>query len=92
MAKNTKRVRTSSSPVKKEAKISDRFVYCCEVYKIWDRGACIIDTKYYKSKKSLDLKKIPTILKRKNYKLHRFIELIAAPEDYLIANNYVPIK
>jgi hypothetical protein len=92
MAKNAKRTRASASPVKKEAKIANKFIYCCETYKIWPKGACLIDTKYYKTNKPLDLKKIPTVLKRKNYNLNRFINLVAAPEEYLVINNYVAIK
>lgn len=92
MAKNAKRTRVSSKSIIKEAKLSDKFIYRCETYKVWSKGACLISTRYYKSNNPLDLKKIPTILKRKNYNLIRFIKLIAAPEEYLNANGYIAIK
>lgn len=67
---------------------SPKFVYCVSTYKFWKQGACLMDEKYYASQQPLDLKKIPTILKKKGYTIQRFIELESAPEEYLIDKGY----
>lgn len=71
-----------------EIVVSPKFVYCVSTYKIWKQGACLMDEKYYASKQPLNLKKIPTILKKKGYTIQRFIELESAPEEYLIDKGY----
>ena len=71
-----------------EVAVSKKFVYHCSVYRIWKRGVCLIDDSYYTSTNALDLKKIPSVLKKKEYSIHRFIELEGAPEEYLITKGY----
>ena len=73
---------------KHEVSVSPKFVYCFSTYKIWKQGACLLDEKYYASPNPLDLKKIPRIIKKKDYSIHRFIDLESAPENYLINNGY----
>lgn len=73
---------------KHEILVSPKFIYCFSTYKIWKQGACLLDEKYYASLKPLDLKKIPKVLKKKDYSIHRFIDLESAPENYLINNGY----
>lgn len=73
---------------KSEITVSPKFVYCFSTYKIWKQGACLLDEKYYASPQPLDMKKIPTMIKKKGYSIHRFIDLESAPEDYLITKGY----
>ena len=73
---------------KQEVTVSPKYVYCSSVYRIWKLGACLLDEQYYVSNKPLNLKKIPKILKKKGYSIHRFINLESAPEDYLIKKGY----
>lgn len=69
-------------------RVSQRFVYSIDVYRILKKGACLLSSKYYASPKPLDSKKIPTIVKKKGYVIQRFIELEGAPKDYLINKGY----
>jgi hypothetical protein len=55
---------------------------------MWRRGASLIDEKYYTSNKPLNIKKIPKLLKKKDYVIQRFINLEGAPEEYLINEGY----
>lgn len=68
--------------------VSTKFVYCFTTYKMWKRGASLIDEKYYTSNKPLNIKKIPKLLKKKDYVIQRFINLEGAPEEYLINEGY----
>lgn len=71
-----------------EVIVSDKFIYHSSVHKIWKQGACLLDDRYYTSNTPLNLKKIPRILKKKDYNIHRFITLEGAPENYLIKQKY----
>lgn len=71
-----------------ELRVSQRFVYSIDVYRIWKKGACLLSSKYYASPKPLDSKKIPTIVRKKGYVIQRFIELDGAPKNYLINKGY----
>ena len=71
-----------------EIPATPKFVYCSSVYKIWKRGACLINEQYYTSNKPLNLNKIQYILRKKDYIIQRFIELESAPEEYLINLGY----
>ena len=75
-----------------ELRVSSKFVYCSSIYKFWkDKSssyAVLIKEKNYACNTPLDLKKIPKILKHKDYTIQRFIDLISAPEDYLISKGY----
>ena len=71
-----------------EIVVSPKFVYCFSTYKIEKQRVCLLDEKYYASLKPLYLKKIPTVVKKKDYSIHRFINLESAPEKYLINNKY----
>lgn len=73
---------------KQEVNVYHKFIYCSSVYKIWKQGACILDEKYYVSSKPLNLKKIPKMIKKKEYTIQRYIQLESAPEDYLITKGY----
>lgn len=69
-----------------------KFIYCITVYRIWKRGACLLDEKNYVSAKPLNLKDIPSKCKKKGYTIQRFIELKGAPEDYLITKGYKNVQ
>lgn len=71
-----------------EVVVAPKFVYCISTYKFWKQGACLMDEKYYANQQPFDLKKIPTILKKKGYTIQRFIKLESAPEEYLINKGY----
>lgn len=71
-----------------EVKVASEFVYQVEVYRMWKRGAYLLDDTFYKTTKPLNLKKFPLLLKRKTYTIRRFVTLICAPEFYLINQGY----
>lgn len=71
-----------------EVAVSHKFVYHSSVYRVWKSGAGLLDDKYYVSNSPLNLKKIPTVIKKKKYSIRRFFELEAAPEEYLITKGY----
>lgn len=65
------------------------FIYKLENYAIWKNGASLIDTKYCSSKQLLNERKLKNLtIKKGNYIIQRFIDLICAPKEYLINNNY----
>ena len=68
--------------------VSPKYVYHSSVHKIWKWGACFIGEQYYASPKPLNIKKIQTKIKKKEYTIQRFIELESAPEQYLLKNGY----
>jgi hypothetical protein len=55
---------------------------------MWRYGASLMDETYYTSNKPLNVKKIPKLLKKKDYVIQRFINLEGAPEEYLINEGY----
>ena len=71
-----------------ELRVSQRFIYNIDVYKIWKNGACLLSSNYYACPQPLDSKKIPTTVKKKGYIIQRFVELEGAPKDYLINKGY----
>lgn len=71
-----------------EVYVSDKYVYYSSVHKMWKMGASLLDERYYVSNSPLNLKKIPKVLKKKDYNIHRFITLEGAPEHYLIKKGY----
>ena len=73
-------------------RVSKKFIYCSSIYKIWARGACLLEEKYYASNNPINFKKVPTNIKKNGYRIQRFIELEGAPENYLIAKGYKLLK
>lgn len=71
-----------------EVYVSDKYVYHSSVHKMWKRGAQFLDDRYYTSNSPLNLKKVPKVLKKKDYSIYRFITLESAPENYLIKQGY----
>lgn len=69
-------------------RVHDKFIYLCEVYRMWSNGFALEDSKYYASSKPLVLKKKDLVLKKKEYTLRRFFDLEFAPEEYLINNGF----
>ena len=67
--------------------VNSKFIYCSEIYKIWNNGAALIEEKYYSSKEPLKFKK-NNIVRKKDYLLQRFFTLQYAPESFLIKNNF----
>ena len=72
--------------------VAETFVYHIETYVTWKNGVALYDDKWYSSKKPLKFKKKDNILKRKTYKLFRLINMVYAPESYLIRNGYYEDK
>lgn len=70
-----------------EVQVSAKFIYSCDIYKIWNKGACLLDQKYYATTIPLKLK-ISNVLKKSGYVIRRFINLESAPEEYLIRKGY----
>jgi hypothetical protein len=68
--------------------VQDKFVYYESVYKIFKRRSELIQEQYYSSDKCIKLKKKNIVLKRKEYVIYRFLDLIAAPLEYLLNNNF----
>ena len=70
-----------------EVSVSPKFVYCSSVYKIWKRGASLLE-EYYASNTPLILSKSNRKITKKGYIIQRFLDLESAPADYLINNGY----
>lgn len=73
---------------RQEVTVASKFIYCVSIYKMWRRGASLIDEKYYASMAPIDFKKTISVIKRKDYDIQRFIKLESAPEQYLIEEGY----
>ena len=71
-----------------EVVTSPKFIYNITVYKIWNRGAILLEEKHCANTEPLKLKEIPMVLRKENYLIQRYIELVSAPEDYLITKGY----
>ena len=69
-------------------KVSDNFIYLESIYILTKRRAELYSEKFFKSTKPIKITKKNSILKTKHYNVHRFIDLIEAPLDYLINNNF----
>ena len=72
--------------------VAKTFINHIETYVTWKNGVALYDNKWYSSKNPLKFKKKDNILKRKTYKLFRLINMVYAPEDYLIRNGYYEDK
>lgn len=70
-----------------EVQVSVKFIYSCDIYKIWSKGACLLDQTYYATINPLKIK-TPNVLKKSGYVIRRFINLESAPEEYLIRKGY----
>lgn len=69
-------------------RVSPKFIYCSSVYRIWKKGASLIEETHYASNSPLDSKKIETVVKKNGYIIQRFLELEGAPEEYLINQGF----
>ena len=70
--------------------VNSKFIYCISLYKIFNgRGFFLIKESHYSCDKPIKFKK--NTLNKKGYTILRTIDLEAAPEEYLINNNYKPI-
>ena len=68
--------------------VTNFFLYELSIYKIYkDRFECI-DSKFYSTKKPLNIKKDIQIRKLKDYKIVIYIDWIGAPEEYIKNNNF----
>jgi hypothetical protein len=72
--------------------VAETFIYHIETYVAWKNGVALYDDKWYSSKEPLKFKKKDNLLKRKTYKLFRLVNMIYAPESYLIRNGYYEDK
>ena len=79
-----------SKQLPKIKEIHNKYVYEVSIYIIDANSAECHNTKFYASNKPIDEKTI--CVDYNNKKVVKFIELVAAPEDYLIAHNYTPYK
>lgn len=68
--------------------VNDNFIYCETIYKFCNKRVELLEEKFYKSNKVLKLKKKNLMLKRKQYTIYRFLDLVAAPLEYLLNNNF----
>lgn len=75
-----------------QIRVTRKFIYSVDVYKIWKNGACLLSSKYYACSNVLNLKKIPVMVKKKGYTIQRFVMLEGAPKEYLIAKGYKQLK
>lgn len=66
----------------------EKFIYNVEIYVVWKNGISLYDEKNYACDKPLKFKKKDNLLKRKKYKLVRYITLTFAPQHYLENNGY----
>ena len=75
-----------------QIRVTSKFIYSVDVYKIWKKGAYLLSSKYYACSNVLNLKKIPAMVKKKGYTIQRFTMLEGAPKEYLIAKGYKQLK
>lgn len=68
--------------------VGDKFMYCSTVYRLLKGRAEMLEEKYYSSNKPIEIKKKDLKQKTKDFILFRFIDLIQAPEEYLLTNHY----
>lgn len=73
---------------REEIFVFPKFVYCSTIYKMWRFGASLLNEQYYTCDRPLDLNKITSKIKKKDYVIQKFIKLEGAPENYLINNGY----
>lgn len=52
------------------------FIYDVSIYKVYKRGAFLIDTQLYTSNKKLNITKPTTIKRFRNYSIVRYIDLV----------------
>lgn len=71
--------------------ISSKFIYEVSVYLLTKNGAECKENKFYASDKPIEEKVICVDIDE-NKKAVKYVDLIAAPEDYLIVNNYIPCR
>lgn len=74
-------------PQKRE--ISDKFIYEVSLYIVSKNSAECYETKFYASDNPIEEKTICKDIDE-NKKVVKLIELVAAPESYLISHNYTP--
>ena len=72
--------------------VADKFIYHVETYVAWKNGIALYDEKWYSSNEPLKFKKKDNLLKRKTYKLIRYVTLDYAPQSYLERNGYYEDK
>ena len=75
-----------------QVRVTNKFIYSIDVYKIWRKGACLLSSNYYACSNILNVKKIQVMVKKKGYTIQRFIVLEGAPKEYLIAKGYKQLK
>lgn len=68
--------------------ISDKFIYCESIYALSKGRAEMLEEKYYSLLNPLKIKKKNLKKKFKDYILYRYIDLISAPEEYLLNNKF----
>lgn len=68
--------------------ISDKFIYCESIYALSKGRAEMLEEKYYSLLEPLKIKNKNLKKKFKDYILFRYIDLISAPEEYLLINKF----
>ena len=68
------------------------FLYEVTIYQISKGMARLLESKYYKSNKVLNLKKNKSCKKYKNFSIVRYIDLLAAPVEFIKENKLQEYK
>ena len=86
---NSKKSSVGSKQLLRKKEVSNKFIYEVSVYVLNKNGAECKGSKFYASEEPLEEKTICVDIDE-NKKAVKFIDLIAAPESYLISHNYTP--
>lgn len=67
--------------------LAPAFIYEISIYKYWNRGFCLIDSKCYYASELLPIKKDSEIKKYKDFSLLKEISLVGVPQEFINNNN-----
>lgn len=63
------------------------YAYEICIYKYWKNGFCLLDSKYIKSDRPLNIKHSNMYSRHNGYLIEKSIELVGAPSGFIIENN-----
>lgn len=76
-----------NSKLDKSLLLSPKFTYEVEVYRLWEKGFALEDSKHIMTSKFE--KDITEVITKSDLRFKRYQRLVAAPEKWLNDNNYI---
>lgn len=68
--------------------VSDNFLYCITIYRFCKGRAEMLEEIYYSTKEPIKINKKDLKKKTKDYNLFKFVDLVKAPQEYLLNNGF----